>query len=202
MVMMTRQVQVLTVSLVEVVNYRVVEMMVGRVLVTGRDAVAADNGSVHHLGGGWQDSLIHPIDICVVQETLTLQHVDIGHQGRSVTLTLRQNSDAPSLPRNLPLLPGRFSRAAATPYHHAQPLHAHAGRDRELADRLPPGCRSRKRCNLPPPGHVNDAFLKPTSCPPSPRRRGQELVPSPTCFDLADKPRKMPPGPPAWGGAR
>ncbi len=67
----------------KVLDDRIVQVMVGRVLVAGRDAVTGNDGAVHELGGpdhGGQGPLgIDTVNVGIVQEALALQHHDIGH---------------------------------------------------------------------------------------------------------------------------
>src|SRR5699024_11179532 len=67
-------------------HHRVVLVVVGGVLVAGGHAVAADDGAVHGLGGvddGGQGALgVHAVDVGVVEQALTLEHVDVGHAGQ------------------------------------------------------------------------------------------------------------------------
>src|SRR5690554_102939 len=78
--------EVCAVALQQVVNDRVVQVVVGCVLVTGGNTVAADNGPVHHFRwlheGGHHVFHVDAVVIGVVEQALALQHVDVGDLGQ------------------------------------------------------------------------------------------------------------------------
>ena len=67
----------------EIRHHGVVLVVIGRVLVAGGNAVAADDRAIHGLrrvqDGGKRTLCIHAVHIGVMQKALALKHVDISH---------------------------------------------------------------------------------------------------------------------------
>ena len=65
----------------QIVNYGVVLVMVGRILITRRYTVAGYNGAVHHFRGadqsGQRTLCVYAVHVSIVQESLALQHHDV-----------------------------------------------------------------------------------------------------------------------------
>ena len=106
-------------------------MVVGRVLVARRHAIPADDGTVHDLSGhnkGGKDGLrIPPIEIGIMKQPLTQQHIDIGHFGKIGPAPAR-----PKRPAHLEpiLIDPELARALPTSKNEAVSLAA----PRELVD--------------------------------------------------------------------